>query len=717
MNNPEVLAERRNNQLLNLGYKLEGPNRNIFLNGECATEYQKEQLQGSRPDYILYDENSTKPLAVIESKKPCKSLKSALDQAEFYAKKIGCDIVFATDSYIIQSKSLLSNKQLRINGKFLDFLDDFPKINILRDLCEKPFLITDEKIIEDKNNLIKLFKYSEKILRNEGIDAGIESIYEFCIILFIKIKSEAKWNSLSNESGDDLLNSYKNIIHSYRKKYPGLFGKVKIKKPTTLEKIIKKLKTINIVDTSMDIKGEAYEHFLKRYSTQNKSVLGQHFTPRHISRLLVHLLDPKYNEKIYDPFCGTGGMLIECYRYIRKGIKDELQIKHLNQNTLYGQDIGEGVSQLAKMNMILIGDGHSNITQMDTLSSPIESKYDVVITNIPFNLSKESSSTNPTNKSTNELCIDHCINALKENGRACIIIPENLCYNKKYIEFRKNIIKSINLEAIIRLPRETFKTYTSARTCILYLKKEKDITKSFSSIDIKNDGYSSGTWREPIPYNDIPVLLEHKHELKKSYKEYKEIMIKDLDKNSSFIHNKNVFDSISKDYYLLKDLVDVRSEKIKLDPEKFHYEPRLSSITNTICKKGSGRLGLNIKGNGKKVLIKPGDLVIATLHTQRGNGLFAFSDDDYIATSQLVCKVIESKISKNFLYLMLKKLLPLLETNDLVGRETYKIKDILNIRIPKQPTNFNDADYDRLKNKYKKIQLKIKEYEKKVSVL
>ena len=100
--------------------------------------------------------------------------------------------------------------------------------------------------------------------------------------------------------------------------------------------------------------------------------------------MMAVLLDPQIGEKIYDPFCGTGGMLIECYKWIRKNITKKKDITKLNKKTLFGNDISFGTSQLAKMNMVLIGDGHSNISKKDSLDSPIDSQYDCLITNIPI---------------------------------------------------------------------------------------------------------------------------------------------------------------------------------------------------------------------------------------------------------------------------------------------------------------------------------------------
>ena len=524
-----------NSQLVNLGWCITGNKRNVFVEGECKTKEQKNQLQKKRPDYILYESNSINPLGIIEAKKPNGDLDKALKQGFDYAKKIGAKIIFASDGFIVKAMNIYK-KTLTIDE---ERIEGFVSENILKKLVLTPNLETDSNIIKNRNELIKLFDKANNSLRADGVDVGIDSIYEFCSILFIKLKSETdkkieeyySWNNLVQNSGQNLYKKYTEIIGYFKKKYKGIFREIKIQNPATLEKIVISLKALNISNTNIDIKGGSYEYFLKRYSSKNKSVLGQYFTPRHITQMLTILLNPKIDEKIYDPFCGTGGMLTECYKFIRKNITQNNQIKKLNLKTLFGNDITLGASQLAKMNMVLLGDGHSNIQKLDSLNNPVNNKYDCVITNIPFNLPQTDKGRlyNSGDTNSNNICLRHCIQSIKKGGRACIIIPENICYDNHYQSIRKFLSENGNIKAVIRLPRETFKTYTTARTCILYITDIKQSkTKNYSYIEIKNDGYSKTAWREPTLKNDIPKILEYREELGKK-------SIRKLNSNYHFI--------------------------------------------------------------------------------------------------------------------------------------------------------------------------------------
>ncbi len=112
--------------------------------------------------------------------------------------------------------------------------------------------------------------------------------------------------------------------------------------------------------------------------------LGEYFTPRHIVKLVVELIDPSYGETVYDPCCGTGGFLIEAFKHIAQKVRITPVTRDLLENkTIYGREL-TSTARIAKMNMIIAGDGHTNITKEDALKRPVNGGYDVVLTNFPF---------------------------------------------------------------------------------------------------------------------------------------------------------------------------------------------------------------------------------------------------------------------------------------------------------------------------------------------
>ena len=536
---PEALARLRiDNSLQQLGWILDvkgkETNTNVRLEGDLKLKEDKKKLGKLRPDYVLYANDSDIPIGIIEAKKPKhKRMSEALDQAKKYAKKLNYPnmIIFASDGNITLAAHV-SKGELSING---ETVNDFVTQEWAVELSKNPALDSGEKL-KNVDELIVIFDKVSDRLRKEGIESGLDSLREFCVILFIKIMSEKKkalpecdWDELSNSSGDTLMRKYKRIVKEYQNYYGEIFSGVKIKKSNTLEFIINEISPINFSDTNLDVKGGAYEYFLSKYNhsgKRGKSVLGQYFTPRHITKMMSQLLKLEKDKTIYDPFCGTGGMLVSCYDAIVNLIDedDKRSLKKLKQKTMYGRDITESASRLAKMNMIVIGDGHSNICWEDSISNPVFKRYDVVITNIPFNIDSFDLDLAKCYKAesgdANELAVRHCLNSLKRGGKAAIIVPETIAYAEEYFNLRNFLINNTTINAIIRLPNATFKGYTSARTFILLLENVwTQNTNSFTYINLESDGYSDDARREPIPDNDIADLLDVADNLEENYKQ------------------------------------------------------------------------------------------------------------------------------------------------------------------------------------------------------
>ena len=714
----ESLARYRIDKRLGmLGWKLDAKKEseiNVRLGRHLKSHLDVKRLKGTEPDYTLYGEDSSIPIGIIEAKRPQHpKLSDALVQADGYASKLNLEnaMLFASDGNIVLARHV-SGEPAYIDGEpVCDFLPQ----DILSKIAVSKKIDTGEHL-KNANDLIRIFERASNALRKDGVETGLSSLAEFCILIFIKTLSEKNrnlpncgWDEISNKRGRAMRARYIEIINKYQKRYNGLLQQTKIRTPSVLEDMVRSIDTINFSGTDLDIKGGAYEYFLSTYSAASKSILGQYFTPRHITRMMASMLDVKFNETIYDPFCGTGGMLLSCYEQLYRQIKPRQKPK-LDNQTLYGNDFAPSASQLAKMNMVIVGDGHSNITCRDSIGEGVQKKYNAVITNIPFNLDPRNDGSVynvPEETDSNALCVHHCLQSLKPGGRAALIVPETIAYQPRYRNLRRIISSNHKLSAVIRLPRPTFKKYTSAQTCILFIEEaHNSSTNKFSLIHLKSDGFSAGTWREPTYDSDIPQFL---NKWGSHQKEYKQVSVKHGDEFFKVSQHQES----SQDSWSLGELIDVVREKTPLNPDEFYIQPGLNSRTNTVSPYGESRLGRNVSNYRKgKVLAHAGDLMIATLHTQRGNGLFAIADQTYMTTSQIVGKIREDVIDKYYLIIQLRKKLPTLETTDLVGRETYKEDEILGIRIQK-PTSIDKNTkklQDLMRQKFE-IEHKIKELE------
>ncbi len=276
--------------------------------------------------------------------------------------------------------------------------------------------------------------------------------------------------------------------------------------------------------------GNAYEYLLSILGSQGDA--GQFRTPRHIIDFIVEILDPKKNETILDPACGTAGFLISAYKHIIKksdGLDNKTghptdkkskltpdeRVKLLNNFT--GYDISPEMVRLSLVNMYLHGFVKPNIEEYDTLTydDHWNDDFDVIMANPPFMTPKGGMRPHKKfqiqAKRAEVLFVDYITEHLKPNGRAGIIVPEGIVFksDSAYKALRKMLVGEHGLWAVISLPAGVFQPYSGVKTSILMLETVRAReTDEILFIDIKNDGFSLGAQRTPIDKNDLPEAVE-----------------------------------------------------------------------------------------------------------------------------------------------------------------------------------------------------------------
>lgn len=520
------------NQLSRLGWidSPESDERNVWKQ-QAKTNDQNDLLKRRRPDYVLYRSGTDQIIGIIEVRKPSakkENIEAALKQGIEYAKFLECPIVFATDGYYLKSHFVSYSESLQTDGMEIETL---LTPEGLLEYIEKDNarLVSSGDVIRSKDDLVNRFKKAENVLKADsaGLGKGMDRFSEFANLIFLKLKLEEsdkeEWNTLCSLTGEKLDEEVKRNL----KKYEGLgiFSSVRIRDHHSLERLIAILKSINLSFTETDIKGDAFEYFIHSYTRGARNDLGQYFTPRHIVKLMVQLLAPRVGETIYDPFCGTGGMLIECFRRMCLSIsKDdherEKKMHRLKNETLYGRD-KDAVHRIAKMNMILFGDGHSNIEQGDSFAHVGGHKYDIVITNFPFSQQTDEYHKYDIKKkgkgNGDSIAIQHCLGALKDtkHARACIIVPIGVLYKDELKQEREYIHKNFQLERVIELSPYVFQPYTLQQTAVLLIRRHKNKAKHFMYSKVSNDGYSQNAYRIRIPgRNDIQRVIDGEQEEK-----------------------------------------------------------------------------------------------------------------------------------------------------------------------------------------------------------
>jgi type I restriction enzyme M protein len=268
--------------------------------------------------------------------------------------------------------------------------------------------------------------------------------------------------------------------------------------------------------------GDAFEYLLSILGSQGDA--GQFRTPRHIIDFIVEIIQPKKNETILDPACGTAGFLISSYKHIlktnSKKNKGDLLTpddrKKLMQNFV-GYDISPDMVRLSLVNMYLHGFITPNIHEYDTLTSEDRwSEYfDVVIANPPFmspkgGIKPHKKFTVQANRSE-VLFVDYIAEHIHpSHGRAGIIVPEGIIFQSAtaYKALRKMLVDKNYLYAVVSLPSGVFNPYSGVKTSILLM--DKTLAKKTDKIlfvKIENDGFDLGAQRNEIEKNDLPEAL------------------------------------------------------------------------------------------------------------------------------------------------------------------------------------------------------------------
>ncbi len=355
--------------------------------------------------------------------------------------------------------------------------------------------------MSDARRLVdKLWSYCN-VLRDDGVST-IEYTEQLTYLLFLKMAHEREtrrinpeqivprhcsWQRLLDADGDDLEVTYRHILEDLGKQ-TGTLGVVfrkaqnRIQDPAKLKRLI-----VDLIDkenwsaSGVDIKGDAYEELLSKGAEDVKSGAGQYFTPRPLIEALVDCVDPTPADTVVDPAAGTGGFLLTAHAHAQRdaGNLTPDERAHLRDSFVRGIELVDGTARLAAMNLLLHGIGKPNgpslIEAKDSLIADPGQRYSVVLSNPPFG--RKSSITmvgadgrearedreierpdfvvTTSNKQLN--FIQHIATILKINGRAAVVLPDNVLFEGGAGEtIRRRLLRDFNLHTILRLPTGIF---------------------------------------------------------------------------------------------------------------------------------------------------------------------------------------------------------------------------------------------------------------------
>jgi type I restriction enzyme M protein len=303
---------------------------------------------------------------------------------------------------------------------------------------------------------------------------------------------------------------------------------------------------VNMIDalplTEGDTKGDLYEYLLSKLTTAG--INGQFRTPRHIIRLMVDLVEPKPNEVVSDPACGTAGFLVGVMQHLLEKFTSPQGVithddgqktftgdllepyrKHIQSQMFHGFDFDTTMLRIAAMNLMLHGVESPDIHYQDTLSNSFPEKFpkaatggfDVILANPPFKGSLDEQDVHSSltgkvkTKKTELLFVALILRMLKLGGRAACIVPDGVLFGSSnaHRDLRKLLVDENQLEAVISMPAGVFKPYAGVSTAVLIFTKGGK-TERVWFYKMESDGFSLDDKREKIGdgMGDLPDIRE-----------------------------------------------------------------------------------------------------------------------------------------------------------------------------------------------------------------
>lgn len=493
-----------------------------------------------RADIVVFEEGETHKIEniriIVEAKKETikpTNKENGVDQLKSYMaatinSKYGLWVGSEIQAYekIEKGKKIIIDEAIDIpfaDGKFLvahSFSDLVPATDVLKDVFKR---------------------CHNYIAANQG-GSKEAAFHEFLKIIFCKVFDE-KYSSSpqffinpeeqrTTKGAKEVEKRVQSLFQSVCEEYGYIFGsdeEVNLK-PNVISYIVSELQKYSLLETDFDYKGQAYEEIV---GTNSRGDRGEFFTPRNLCHLAVNISrvilgEEKFkNIKVLDPSCGTGGFLKTYVHVLSEMIyekefhkwkdsdkakaKTRDLLKTICDRNVFGVDFNPILVRAAQMNLVMHGDGSSNIFHENTLKNNGEysdesrkylkdGSFDLLLSNPPFGedlsiddghildqfeLSTFESSGRRTIMAPQELFIERSYRFLKPGGLYAIVTPDNIVSNPNYKYLRHWLLLRFRIIASISLPTEMFQPSTGTQTSLLILKKRSELINSLEEVQRK----------------------------------------------------------------------------------------------------------------------------------------------------------------------------------------------------------------------------------------
>ena len=449
-------------------------------------------LDGNLLELLVEFENKYPPIMEKRNKDMSVSIKRSEDKKV----KIG------GREEMIQSANETADKELKESTKKAEELEKQQLFSHLFEACNILRGPINQDEFKDYVTPILFFKrisdvYDEETQEALELSGGDEEFAAFDENHSFIIPKGCHWKDLRNASqdvGKIIVKAMNSIERANPDTLSGVFSsfddvtwtdKTKLT-DERLKNLIEHMSSLRVGNKNYnaDVMGDAYEYLIKKFADLSKKNAGEYYTPRSIVKLMVLLLDPKPGDSVYDPACGTGGMLIEAIRHINND--------QMTYGRIYGQENNLSTSAIARMNLFLHGAKDFKIVQGDTLRNPkfIESDklktFNCILANPPFGQEKWGADSfeadkygrniwgTPSDSNADFAWLQHMIKSMKPmDGKVAVVLPQGVLFHGGKVGYiREQLIKSDLIEAVVTLAGGVFYG-TGVSACILFLNNHK----------------------------------------------------------------------------------------------------------------------------------------------------------------------------------------------------------------------------------------------------
>jgi len=292
-----------------------------------------------------------------------------------------------------------------------------------------------------------------------------------------------------------------------------------IQTPKLLDQVIQMIDKIKMDDR--DTKGDLYEYLLSKIATAGRN--GQFRTPRHIIKMMVEMMQPKKDDTICDPSCGSAGFLVAAGEYVHEKHEDWFHEKefrdHYNSEMFTGIEFDSTMLRIGAMNLQLHGIDSPQLIGRDALSEEnkaFRDQFDLILANPPFKGAVDHDGVESSllktvkTKKTELLFLSLMLRMMKIGGRCAVIVPDGVMFgsSKAHKQLRETIVEGHKLDAVISMPSGVFKPYAGVKTAILiFTKTNSGGTDNVWFYDMQADGFSLDDKRSEIKESDIPDII------------------------------------------------------------------------------------------------------------------------------------------------------------------------------------------------------------------